>query len=452
MPCERMEPTLSYRHVVQPSYQAVVSIYTSGKAKDDRRGGKFNFGPFSFEMPDRAPQKRQALGSGVIVRDDGLVITNNHVIAMADEIKVVLADGRTFDAHVVVKDPDCDLAALRFTKTDKNAKLFEGGFPKLPLGRGDECEVGDVVLAIGNNLGLQGTVTQGIISAVGRFMDNKSLTSKISVPLIQTSASINPGSSGGALVNMKGNLVGINTAIVTTSGGNIGLAFAVPANYIIPVLDAVDQGRKTVRRPYIGCTLGKLPYPDKGVLVHNVMKNGPAAKAGVVAKDVIVALGDRAISDSDRFLMMISLQKIGENVRLKVRRGGTKDVECTLRVGEWKKNKEKILVIKDERNPLEGTTLGEMSPTLNSRLGLDAAMSGVVVIKVSPGSTAEGLFQPKDNILQVDDKKISSIADLVKAIEPVVKSTTPTVVNIRVARGEVVIEFRLSVGPPRSKL
>uniref|UniRef100_A0A7S3YFG7 PDZ domain-containing protein n=1 Tax=Lotharella globosa TaxID=91324 RepID=A0A7S3YFG7_9EUKA len=205
-------------------------------------------------------------------------------------------------------------------------------------------------------------------------------------------------------------------------------------------------------RPYIGCTLGKIPYPDKGVLIHNVMKGGPASKAGVMAKDVIIALDDCPISDSDRFLMMISLQDIGGKVRLKVRRGGKREVECVLRVGEWEKKKEKILVVKDEQNPLEGTTLGEMSPTLNSRLGLDAALSGVVVIRVARGSTAEGLFQPKDHILQVGEQKIASLEDLTKAIEPVVKSKTPTVVKIRVARGEVVIEFRLSVGSPRAKL
>ncbi|GAB5362695.1 hypothetical protein AAMO2058_000820000 [Amorphochlora amoebiformis] len=443
----------SYKSVVQPSLKAVVSIYTSKKVKT-QEGGHFSFGPFQFDIPKNdTPMRQQALGSGVIVRKDGLVITNNHVISMADEIKVVLVDGRSFDAKVIVRDPDCDLAALRFVKTDKNASLFEGGFPTLKIGRGDALEVGDVVLAIGNNLGLQGTVTQGIISAVGRVLpQKKSVVSKITVPLIQTSASINPGSSGGALVSMSGELVGINTAILTPSRGNVGLAFAVPSNYITPVLSAVDNKKKDVVRPFLGCTLKKVSYPGKGILVHSVLKGGPAEKGGIKAEDVIIELQDTNITDSDRFLMMVALQNINSEILIKVKRGDD-IIRCTVKVGVWEKGTEQFIVVSDDRNPLSGSTIAQMNPTINSKLNIDQDKTGVVIIQVAANSIAAGLFRGGDQIIMIDKKKVTTLKDVTSRLDKAVSSKTRTIVTIRVARGDAVIEFRLSVGGgPRSRL
>mmetsp|Transcript_6837 Transcript_6837/g.8335 ORF Transcript_6837/g.8335 Transcript_6837/m.8335 type:complete len:332 (+) Transcript_6837:118-1113(+) len=330
----------------------------------------------------------------------------------------------------------------------------------IELGLGHAVEVGDVCLAIGNNLGLQGTVTQGIISAVGRFMDNKqpdssrrtAARSKLRVPLIQTSASINPGSSGGALVDMNGHLIGINTAIVTPSRGNVGLAFAVPANYILPILAAVDANEPSIKRPFIGLTLGQNPWPKKGILVHGVMRDGPAGRAGVLAKDIILKLNNTPTLDSDRFLMMIALQNIGSSVQLKVDRNGQEKM-ISITIGVWKPAKDKLLVVKDETNPLDGTTLAEMNPGLNGELGLDPQLQGVVVLKVAGGSSAAGLFQTGDRILKIGTSTIKTLEDLTRAVEKNIgKLSAATTLKIRVARGSVVIEFRLSLRPLKSKL
>mmetsp|Transcript_4308 Transcript_4308/g.6443 ORF Transcript_4308/g.6443 Transcript_4308/m.6443 type:complete len:449 (+) Transcript_4308:105-1451(+) len=443
----------SFKSVVQPSLKAVVSIYTSKEIKRRRDDRELSFSPFLFGIPpsDDTPKRQQALGSGVIVRKDGLVVTNNHVISTADEIKVVLVDGRTFDAKVVLQDADADLAALRFVKTSKNSQNFGGSFPFIPLGCGETLEVGDVVLAIGNNLGLQGTVTQGIISAVGRVLANNRMSSKITVPLVQTSASINPGSSGGALVDMQGHLVGINTAILTPSRGNVGLAFAVPANYIIPLLRAVDAKLRRVQRPYIGCTLGKIEYPAKGVLIHDVVPEGPAAKGGIKAKDIILELNDQPVTDTDRLLMMIATQNIQSEISLKIQRGNNFFTRRVV-IGIWKPREQKILVVKDEGNPFYGTTLSEMNPQLNSQLGIEASKRGVVVKEIAPRTSASGLFRRGDRVLQIDENKIANLTSLKLCIDDALKKKKRSIISIRVARGAIVIEFRLSIGGTRSKL
>ncbi len=465
----------TYRSIAKPALQAVVSIYTSGKV-EKKQGRKFSLGPFTFDVPgDGKPQRREALGSGVIVRNDGLVITNNHVIAKADKIKVVLVDGRAFDARVVVRDAHTDLAALRFIKTKKNAHMFRGGFPCLNVGRGDVCEVGDVVLAIGNNLGLQGTVTQGIISALGRFIPKQpgqgrsrgapnapDLASKIAVPLIQTSASINPGSSGGALVNMTGELVGINTMIVTPSGGNVGLAFAVPANYIAPVLRAVDAGRAGVRRPFIGCTLGRLPYPERGVLIHGVLKDGPAAHGGVQTKDVIFEVDGKRVEDSDRFLMMVSLRAIGDTIQLKVRRrrgkndgptansqdGSLEVATCSVRVGAWKARLPELIKVTENDHPLQGVTFAEMGPVVNAQLGIkEASRKGVVVLRVDDGSPTAGFLLPGDQLVQIGPHPVRSVRDAKNAVGALgpggALRKTAGPIKISVVRKNVQIEFTI---------
>ncbi len=416
------------------------------------------------------------------MRKSGLVVTNNHVILNAEKIKVVLVDGRNFEAKVIARDPHTDLAALSLIKTDENRDFFvKEGFPVMQMGRGDSVEVGDVVLAIGNNLGLQGTVTQGIISCVGRIMPRgqggnegedgsqggNSLpisTAKIAVPLIQTSASINPGSSGGALVNMSGELVGINTMIMTPSGGNVGLAFAVPANYITPLLQAVDESCDSVRRPFIGCTLSPTSFGLHGVNIHGVMKGGPADKGGIKSGDIVYKLGDVQVDDSDRFLMMIALQPIGSTVRLAIRRRKDKtkkvsaaDVEtlsCTVVVGEWKPEQPKTLQVTDKASPLHGVTFAEMSAAVNNAIGIqDHALTGVVVLKVDQSSPTYGFFRVGDVIQKIATTKIDSLDNLEKAMNQVLFGAKGgKSFKIRVARRSVVIEFTLRVPDKNSTI
>mmetsp|Transcript_770 Transcript_770/g.1104 ORF Transcript_770/g.1104 Transcript_770/m.1104 type:complete len:209 (+) Transcript_770:112-738(+) len=207
-----------------------------------------------------------------------------------------------------------------------------------------------------------------------------------------------------------------------------------------------------IKRPFIGLTLGKNPWPRKGILVHAVMKDGPAGRAGVLARDIILKLNDTPTLDSDRFLMMIALQSIGSNAQLTVDRGGQEKV-INIAIGVWKPAKDKLLVVKDETNPLNGTTFAEMNPELNGELGLDPQLQGVVVLKVADGTSAAGLFQTGDRILKIGRNGIKTLEDLTREVENNIgKLSAASTLKIRVARGNVVIEFRLSLKPLKSKL
>jgi len=274
------------------------------------------------------PRQVESLGSGVIVRPDGYIVTNCHVIQGAQEIKVKLSDDREFDAQVVGLDPYTDLAVVHIDAT---------GLPILPFGKSDDLQVGEWVIAVGSPLGLSGTVTAGIVSAKGR----KNVGILDYEDFIQTDAAINPGNSGGALVNLDGQLVGINTAIASEGGGYDGVCFATPSAVVWPVVDAlIRDGR--IRRPWLGViardldvrTAERLGCPDtKGALIANMVRNGPAHRGKLLAGDVVVMFGDQPVKSRADLQRLIQSCTVGATVTVTVLRQG-QPLQLSLTVGE----------------------------------------------------------------------------------------------------------------------
>jgi len=317
----RQEGPVSYADAVQKTAPAVVNIFTTTLTR--RETHPFFSDPlfrrfFGEELSQPRLEKRNNLGSGVIVNKNGYIITNHHVIENASEIRVVLRDGRSMAARVVGTDPETDLAVLQASGDD---------FPVAQLGRSQDLQIGDVVLAIGNGFGLGQTVTMGIVSAVGR--QSLGLTNYDN--FIQTDAAINPGNSGGALINPYGDVIGINTAIYTKSGGSEGVGFAIPAQLVNKVFEQIrDKGR--VIRGWIGVTTTQAVTPElakalglgnaKGLLVAQILRNGPADKAGIKPGDVIQKVnGVEAITARVMVDLVADIQP-GEDVTIELTREG----------------------------------------------------------------------------------------------------------------------------------
>src|ERR687886_2033117 len=320
-PASRDEPALSYAPVVKKTAPAVVNIYATRKLRknappygDDPLYRRF------FGAGPGAPRERaqNALGSGVIVRSEGIVVTNNHVIENADAVKIALADRREFDADILLKDDRSDLAVLRIRAPNET-------FPAVPIGDSDALEVGDIVLALGNPFGVGQTVTSGIVSGLAR--------TQIGVTdyqfFIQTDAAINPGNSGGALVDMAGRLIGVNTAIYSRSGGSNGIGFAIPSNMVQLVVDPSLSGG--IKRPWLGAPLQdvtpeiagslKLPRPS-GALVAELADMGTAKESGLHTGDVILAVDGQEVLDSNGFGYRFATRKLGAMASLTVLRQG----------------------------------------------------------------------------------------------------------------------------------
>jgi Do/DeqQ family serine protease len=325
-------PTISYADVVSKAAPAVVTIHSQMRVRQPQQ---FPFGndPFFREffgdrVPPPAPERRrEGLGSGVIVAQDGYVLTNHHVIDGADRIKVDLNDNRTLEAKVIGTDPPSDLAVL---------KVEASGLPVLGLGDSDRTRVGDVVLAIGNPLGVGQTVTMGIISAKGR---QTGLSNGSFEDFLQTDAPINQGNSGGALVSTNNELIGINSQILSPSGGSIGLGFAVPSNMARTVMEQlIKTGR--VRRGQLGITVLKIPSEEAsklgvtegaGVVVYQVQPGSAADRAGLRRGDIITALNGTAVDDPNTFRNIIAGSAPGTEVTLTVKRDGREQqVRATL--------------------------------------------------------------------------------------------------------------------------
>ena len=415
----------------------VVNISTTQVSEG--RGGQQEFGgnPFGEDDPfndfwkrffggpvPRGPQRQRSLGSGFIIDGDGSILTNNHVVENAQKIVVKLSDEQEYEAKVVGRDPKTDIAIIKI-----NAKT---GLTAASLGDSDNLEVGEWVMAIGNPFGLDSTVTSGIVSAKGRHIGQGPYDN-----FIQTDASINPGNSGGPLINLRGEVIGINTAIFSRSGGNIGIGFAIPINLVKELLPQL-RGKGKVTRGYLGVLIQKVT-PEiaeslgmdrgHGALVANVSKDGPAEKAGVKVGDVIIEFDGKEIKDSGDLPIIVARTPVDRKVRMKVLRD-KKELQLTVGVGELKD--EEVVASAPEKGEL-GMTVQKLTPQIAESLGLEKA-DGVVVSAVDPGSVAdEAGIRRGDVILEVDRKPIRSIDEYKKAVGGIRKGKG---VLLLVRRGE----------------
>ncbi|MBI1732331.1 MAG: DegQ family serine endoprotease [Gammaproteobacteria bacterium] len=403
------QPLPSLAPMLEQVTPAVVNIATEGRVV--LQNNPLLADPFFrrfFNIPQGPiERKTQALGSGVIVdAKRGLVLTNSHVVANAVEIAVTLRDGRHVQAEVVGADPDTDVAVI---------KVPAEGLRAVPTANSESLRVGDFVVAIGNPFGLGQTVTSGIVSALGR----SGLGIEGYEDFIQTDASINPGNSGGALVNLRGELVGINTAIFSQSGGNIGIGFAIPINMALQIMEQlVEKG--AVERGSVGITVQDLT-PDlsaafglekqQGAVVNSVVPDSPAAKAGLQAGDVIVEINGKAVRNAGDVRNHIGLLQVGEKVSFSVLRDGKRrDLNAMVAARSSEDGGGPRAV-----NPkLNGVTVGNLSPDHP----LAGQVQGVEVEHVEPGSPAwRGGLRQGDIITSVNHAKVTKLDEFLAAVD-----------------------------------
>jgi len=381
------------------------------------------FGPnFQWEVPKE--QRQKSLGSGVIVSEDGIILTNNHVIQDADELKVFLRDKREFDAEVVGADPQSDLAVIRLKGDDIK------GLKPMKFGDSDKLRLGDVVLAIGNPFGLSNTVTMGIVSAKGRSFDPRYRITEYE-DFIQTDAAINPGNSGGALINLRGELVGINTAIFSRSGGYQGIGFAIPSNMAKVIMDDLVADGKIVRgwlgvqiqdvTPEIADALG-LPSA-KGAMVSDVMDDSPASKAGIKTGDVIIRVGDDEIESSNDLKNKIAMLGADKTVTVTVNRNG-KEKKIRVKLGERPEDFVLASGGTERGGGIGGLSVVSLTPATREKYGIpDEVENGVIVTGVEPGSRAEEAYlRPNDVILEINKKPVESVSMFRKEYKKAKKS------------------------------
>ncbi len=409
---------ISYSPIVKSVAPAVVNVYATRKVRQ-QVSPFFNDPFFQRFFGGQGPQGpsrervESSLGSGVIIDKSGLIVTNYHVIANATDVRVALSDKREFDADIVLKDEKTDLAMLRVR--DKSAT-----FPVVELGDSDGLEVGDVVLAIGNPFGVGQTVTHGIVSALARTQIGASDYRYF----IQTDAPINPGNSGGALVDLNGKLVGIPSQIYSSSGGSMGIGFAIPVTMVKFIASQLEHGG-VVRRPWLGASLQAVT-PDLadsmglkrpvGSLVSAVYPNSPAATAGLKVGDVIVAVDGRETEDPDAFGYRFSTKILGTSARLGVMRdGSTLTLDVRAEAAPEKPARDERTISGD--NPFSGATVNNLSPAVAEELGIPASTEGVVVRSVASGSAAEQVGLKKgDLIIEVNNAKITETRVLARAV------------------------------------
>jgi serine protease Do len=422
--------SMGFASVFRPALPAVVSIVSSRMVKvpqmpffNDPFFQQFFGGQFP-RMPQR--QRERGLGSGVIVSPDGYILTNNHVIDKATDIKVMLADKREFPGKVIGADPKTDIAVVKIEAT---------GLPTIAFGDSSKLQVGDYAFAIGNPFGVGETATMGIISATGR----NGLDIEDYEDFIQTDAAINPGNSGGALLNARGDLIGINTAILSGgSGGNQGIGFAIPINMAKHVMDEILKHGKVVRG-YIGVGIQEVS-PDlakafhvpaeKGALVGDVAANSPGAKAGLKRGDVITEMDGQPVTGPNELRLRVGAMAPGTTVRLKVNRGGEfRDVSLIL--GEAPAGKGgSVSSSSAENSPMHGIQIEELTNDVRQQLGLGSDVNGVVVTYVPDGSpAADAGLQRGDVIEQVNRQVVNSVADYERLIREAGKQALVLLVN-----------------------
>lgn len=376
-----------------------------------------------FEIPKE--RREQSLGSGVIVDPNGLIVTNNHVVAKADEIKVLLGDKREFKGKVVGTDPKTDVAVVKINAKD---------LPTIPWGDSDKLQVGEYVLAIGNPFGLNQTVTMGIVSAVGRA--NVGIAEY--EDFIQTDAAINPGNSGGALVNARGELIGINTAIFSQSGGYMGVGFAVPSDMVKSVMESLVKTGKVVRG-WLGVSIQEVSpelakqfaLPEaKGAVVTDILENSPAAKAGLQQGDVIVSFDGAPVENTGTLRNRVAQTPIGKKVKVGVIRD-KKEKELEVLIAEQPKEigrgQGESPGTPDEAvsTALSGIEVRDLSPNLVQRYGLSKSDKGVVITQIEQGSAAaDSGLREGDLVVEINRQAVRSVKDYDRLAAKVGKEDT----------------------------
>ncbi|MEO1642361.1 MAG: Do family serine endopeptidase [Pseudomonadota bacterium] len=412
VPQTQQEVQMSYAPLVREVAPAVVNVYTKktvqrSQVMRDFFGRRFRTGPGTQE------RVQNSLGSGVILSSEGVIVTNNHVIDGADEFLVVLSDRREYEAELILADERTDLAVL---KIDTDGEPL----PALEYADTRGVEVGDLVLAIGNPFGVGQTVTSGIISATARTDVGVSDYAFF----LQTDAAVNPGNSGGALVNTRGELVGVNTAIFSRSGGSNGIGFAIPSEMVKRVVDAaVNEGM--IVRPWLGLKGQSVTFDialaqglerPVGVIISEVYEDGPGDKAGLRRGDLVLAIDGREVFDERGLKFLAATRSPGEVSSLTVLRGG-RERAIGVTLAPPPGATEADLVLLEGRHPFTGAEVAELSPRLAEELGRDPFETGVLVTRVMRRAYARRIVQPGDIIRSVDGKTVNSLGDLERALD-----------------------------------
>jgi Do/DeqQ family serine protease len=398
----------SFSPVVKKTAPAVVNI-------SSKRVVRQQVDPFWELFGLGAPRDRVvgSLGSGVIVRPDGVIVTNNHVVEGGQEITVALADRREFPARILLADPRTDLAILKIDPP-RNEKL-----PALALNDTGDLQVGDLVLAIGDPFGVGQTVTNGIVSALNRSADP---SGDAASSFIQTDAAINPGNSGGPLVDMNGDIIGINSFILSRSGTSSGVGFAIPAALVKRVVETALGGGHSLVRAWTGARLQSvtpdiaksigLPTPQ-GALVAELWPGGPAAAAGLRQGDVITSVDGRPATDAAGVSYAVSTKRLGDPIKIGVRRGAGEQT-LTLRAEAPPASPARDERTIGGRNPLQGATVVNLSPAVADQIGMDPFTSpGVVITSNGRGIAAQAGLRPGDIVRAVNGRRVANVRDLV---------------------------------------
>jgi serine protease Do len=435
--------------VLKPALPAVVNISSSKVVKPGRNQMSPMFNDpffrqfFGDQGPSEArPQREQSLGSGVIVSSDGTILTNNHVVDGATDIKVFLSDKREFQAKLIGTDANTDIAVL---------KIDASNLPTLPLGDSNQLQVGDLIFAIGDPFGVGETATMGIVSATGRGGFGIERYENF----IQTDAAINPGNSGGAMIDIHGNLVGINTAILSHGsmngeGGNEGVGFAIPVSMAKPVMDQILAHGKVVRG-YLGVHIQDLTpelarafglKDGTGVLIGDVSADTPASRAGLKKGDVILKVNGEPVGAMNQLHVQIAQFAPGTQIKLQIwRNGSTQDV--SVKLDEFKDQDEKVASAEVTGAALEGVQVQDLSSDIIQQLNLPAGTHGVVVTSVDPSSAAAAAQLNRGDVIQeVNHKPISNTSDYQQALSGVGKQAVLLLVNHGGVTGYVVVEPR----------
>ncbi len=421
---------------------AIVNISTSRTVKVGGGANPFYDDPFfrrffgdQFGRQQPKERKSGALGSGVIVSSDGFILTNYHVVKDAEQIKVNIADKGEFSGKVIGSDPKTEISVV---------KIDANGLPTLPWGDSDKLKVGEIVLAVGNPFGLNQTVTMGIVSATGRA--NVGIADY--EDFIQTDAAINPGNSGGALVNARGEFVGINTAIFSTTGGYQGIGFAIPSNMVRAIMNSLVKYGKVIRG-WLGVSIQKITpelakqfdlKSENGALVSDVVEDGPAQKAGLKRGDVIVEYDGKKIDEPYQLRIMVAGTAPGEEHTLTIVRD-KQTVMLKVTIGELPADMQTAAEMGEYQNVLRGVNVQELTPEIAKKLNVPGKVKGVVISDVAEDSPAAGILTQGDVIQEINRRRITGVKEYLEIASKIGKEEN---VLLLVYRGGASVFITLS--------